>query len=69
MILHLLLTFSMKVDALDAARDLVETDVVETLKRCATDGSHAMIRHEEVLFPAHEQMLFLLPVLCDQVWP
>ena len=55
----------MKVDAFDATRDLVERDVVEALEACSTDGLDSVIWNQEVLFPAHEQMLLLHPVFGD----
>jgi hypothetical protein len=64
---HSLLALSMEIDTLDAARDLVKADIVETFETRTADRSHAVIWHKEVLFPAHKKMLFLLPILRDQL--
>lgn len=41
---HLLLALSMKVDAFDAARDLIERDVVEAFEACSTDSLDSVVR-------------------------
>lgn len=58
-----LLAFSMKVDPTNASRTLIETDVVEAFKARARDRLDFVIRDEEVLFPAHEDMFALHVVL------
>lgn len=58
----------MEVDALDGSRNLVEAYVIETFKTCAADRPNSMVWHQKIFFPAHEQMLFLHPILCDQLW-
>jgi hypothetical protein len=62
----LLLALSVEVDALDATRDLVEADVVEALKARSAYCPDAVVWHEEVFFPSHEQVLLLHPVLGHQ---
>ena len=62
---HLLLALGMEIYTLDGARDLVEANIVEALEACAADGSDSVVWHQEVFLPAHEQMLFLYPILCD----
>lgn len=61
-----LLALSVKVNALYATGHLIEANVVEAFETCATDGAHAMVWHQEVLFPAHKQMFLLHPVLGHQ---
>lgn len=53
----------MEVDAFNAARHLVEADVVEALKARSAYCPDAVVWHEEVFFPAHEDVLALLVVL------
>lgn len=65
---HLLLALRMEVDALDGSRNLVEAYVIETFKTCAADRPNSMVWHQKIFLPAHEQMLFLHPILCDQLW-
>lgn len=52
----------MKVDALDRACQLVEADVVKSLKTRATYCPHSVVWNQEVFLPAHEQMLLVHPV-------
>ena len=49
----------MEVDTLDFALLLVEADVVEALEAGAVDGLHLVVGDEEVLLPAHEDVLAL----------
>ena len=57
----------MKVNATDSAGDLVEADVVEALEAGAGNGPDAVVRHEEILLPAHEDVLALRKVLVVEV--
>jgi len=57
----------MKVNAADGAGDLVEADVVETLEAGTGNGPDAVIGHEEILLPAHEDVLALREVLVVEV--
>ena len=53
----------MEVDATDRASDLVEADVVEALEASARYSAYTMVWHQEVLLPAHEDILALSKVL------
>jgi len=68
---QLLVFFALRVeiDTTDCTSDLVEAYVIETLKARARDGAHAMIRHEKVLLPAHEDVLALREILDAKVLP
>ena len=66
--MDLLLALGVKVYALDAARDLVEGDVVEPFEAGSVDGLYSVVWDQEVLFPAHEQVLLLHPVFGDGIW-
>ena len=57
----------MKVNAAHGARDLVETDVVEALEAGARYGADAVVRHEEILLPPHEDVLALGEVFVVEV--
>ena len=59
----------MKINALDAARHLIKADVVEALKTRTIDRLYSVVWDQKVLFPAHEQMFLLHPVLGHQLWP
>ena len=48
---------AVEVEAVDHAGALVQADVVEARKRRARDGPHAVVRHEELLLPAHEDVV------------
>ena len=63
----LLLALSMEVDAFNAARHLIKADIVEALETCAAYCPDSVIRHKEILFPAHEEMLLVHPVLGHQL--
>ena len=60
---HSLLAFRMKVYPAHLPLELVEANVVEALKARSSDGSHAVVRNQEVLFPAHEDVLSLRDVM------
>ena len=49
----------MKVNATDSSFYLIETDIVEPLEARSGYLPHPMIRYEEILLPAHEQMFTL----------
>ena len=61
--LLVLLTFGVEIDATDTAVALVEANVVETLEARTRNRLNAMVGHQEVFFPAHENMLALLIIL------
>jgi len=65
---HALFALGVEVDTVDAALDLVEADVVEALEAGAVDGAHAVIGHEEVLLPAHEEVFLLGPGARQGIW-
>lgn len=45
---------------------LIEADIVEPLEAGADDGTHAMVRDQKVLLPAHEEMFALRKVaICE----
>lgn len=56
----------MKVNSTDSSFYLVETDIVEPLEASAGNLPHPMIRYEEILLPAHEQVFALRKVsVCE----
>jgi hypothetical protein len=57
----------MEVDSFNAARELIKANIVKALKARTTYRPNPMIGHQKVLFPAHEQVLFLHPVLCHEL--
>lgn len=65
--LQLLKPFALRVEIYPTnfPLDLVETDVIETLKACTRYSANAVIRHEEMFLPAHEYM-FSLRSITDQ---
>jgi hypothetical protein len=66
--MDLLLALGVKVYALDAARDLVEGYVVEPFEAGSADGLYSVVWDQEVLFPAHEEVLLLHPVFGHGIW-
>jgi hypothetical protein len=61
--LLILLTLRMEVNPTNTPINLIETDVIKPLETRARNSLHAMIRHEEVFFPAHEDVFALLVIL------
>lgn len=59
------LALAVEVNAIDLSMDLIKTNIIEALKARPGDGAHAMVGDEEVLFPAHENVLALGDVLDD----
>ena len=60
----------MKVDPAHFAFQLIEADVIKSLEARTGDGSHAVIRNQEVFFPAHKDIFPLRNVLnCDASFP
>lgn len=53
----------MEIDTANAAHLLVKADVVEALEAGAVDSAHPVVGDEEVLLPAHEDVLLVV-----QVW-
>ncbi len=62
-----LLAPSVKVNALDGTVGLVEADVVEAIVAGAGQGPDAVVRHDELFLPAHEQKLLLGEVAHGQI--
>ena len=60
--LLILLTLRVEIDPTNTAVALIEADVVEPLEAGSRDGFHTVVRHEEVFFPAHEDVFALLVV-------
>lgn len=58
----ILLTLGMEIDPTDPPIPLIETNIIKTLETRPRDRLHAVIRDQEVLFPAHEDVLTLLVV-------
>jgi hypothetical protein len=61
--LLILFTLGMEINPTNTAIPLTKTNVIKPLETRARDRFHAVVRHEEVFFPAHENMLPLLVVL------
>lgn len=57
----------MKIDSIDNARYLIEAYVVESLEARTINLAHAMIWHQEFLFPAHEHIFAVCAVLIMEV--
>ena len=65
---HLLRTTRrMEIDSIDSARYLVEADIVKPFKARAVNFAHAMIWHQEFLFPAHEHVFAVCAILVMEV--
>lgn len=60
--LLILLTLRMEINPTNTPINLIKTNVVKTLETRTRDRLHAVVRHKEVLFPAHEDMLALLVI-------
>jgi hypothetical protein len=61
--LLILLALRMEINPTNTAIHLIKTNVIKPLETRARDCFHAVVRHEEILFPAHENVLALLVVL------
>ena len=65
--LLILLALRVEVYPTDTPITLIEADIIKALKTGTCDRFHAMVRHEEVFFPTHEDMFPLLVVLqCER---
>ena len=65
---HLLRTTrGMEIDSIDSARYLIEADIVKSFKASAVNLAHAMIWHQEFLFPAHEHVFAVCAILVMEV--
>ena len=63
----LLIVRRMEIDPLNGALDLIEADVVKSLKTCTVDLANPMIRHQEFLLPAHKHVLAVCAILVMEV--
>lgn len=52
----------MEINPTDTPINLIKTNIVEAFETRARDRLDAVIRHEEIFFPAHEDVLALLIV-------
>lgn len=52
----------MEVNSTNSPLYLIKADIVESLEACTGDCPNTMIRHEEVFFPSHEDVLPLREV-------
>lgn len=57
----------MEINPRHLAPELVKADVIKPLEAGPVDGAHAVVRHEEVLLPPHEDVLALLRLRDDGV--
>lgn len=57
-----LFAFGVKIYSANFSLDLVEADVVETFERGPSDGSNAVVRDQEMLFPPHKDVVSLRKV-------
>lgn len=53
----LLFALGVKIDSTHFSLDLVEADIVEALKTRAGYGTHAVVWHQKVFLPSHEDIL------------
>jgi hypothetical protein len=60
--LLILLTLRMEINPTNTPIDLIKANIIKPFKTSARDGLDAVVRHEEVFFPAHENVLALLVV-------
>jgi len=63
-----LLALGMEVNPAHGPCHLIETDIVKSLETGAHDLTHAVVRHQKRLFPAHEDVFALRVVLVVEVW-
>ena len=59
----------MEINPTNSPMHLVEADIIKPLEARARDLSYAMVRHQKVLLPAHEDVLALRPILAVEVGP
>lgn len=63
-----LFALCVEIHAGDGAFDLVEAYVIKSLKARPRDGPNAVIRHQKIFFPTHEDIFALREVLVGEVW-
>ena len=61
--LLILLALGMEVNPTNTPITLIKTNIIKPFETGARDRLDAVVRHKEVLFPAHEDVLALLVVL------
>jgi hypothetical protein len=61
--LLILLTLRVEINPTNTPVNLIKTNVIKPLETRARDCLDAVIRHEEVFFPAHEDVFALLVIL------
>lgn len=57
----------MEIDSINSARYLIEANIVKSLEARTVDLPHAMIWHQEFLFPAHKHVFAVCTVLIMEV--
>lgn len=57
----------MEVYPIDCPRYLIETYVVEPFETSSTNLTYSMIRHQELLFPAHEHVFAIRTILVMKI--
>lgn len=61
-------TFGMKINATDATRDLIKANIVKPFKTGTRNGAHAVVWHQKILLPPHENVFPLHGVFVAGVW-
>ena len=57
----------MEVYAIDSTRYLIEANIIKAFEAGTINFAHAMIWHQEFLFPAHEHVLAVCTVLIMKI--
>ncbi len=55
----ILLTLRMKIDPTHTPHSLIKANIIKPLKTRPRNIAHLVVRHEEILFPPHEEAVFL----------
>jgi len=58
----------MVVNSGDAPCQLMEADIIEPLERCSIYLAHTVVRNQEILLPAHEDIFPLGKIFVDIIW-
>lgn len=61
------LALGVEIDSTHTSFNLVEAYIVETFEACACNSLDAMVGHQKVLLPSHEEVLALCVVLKREV--
>lgn len=56
---NILLALRVKIDTIHLALFLIKANIIKALEARTVDGAHPVVRHQEVFFPAHEDVLAL----------